>query len=202
MTHFDDLIRMQAAVQDRSILSLFDTADRAQTFSAQTGDMLFDFSKTNLDRDTMDALLALVDAADVPARRDAMFAGEKINETEDRAVLHTALRNLDGGAVMVDGADVMPGVHDTLDRMRGFADQIRSSDITDVVNIGIGGSDLGPAMAVQALSPYHDGPRCHFVSNVDGAHISDTLRGLDAKTTLVIVASKTFTTIETMTNAR
>ena len=136
MTQFDDLIRMQAAVQDRSILSLFDTADRAQTFSAQTGDMLFDFSKTNLDRDTMDALLALVDAADVPARRDAMFAGEKINETEDRAVLHTALRNLDGGAVMVDGADVMPGVHDTLDRMRGFADQIRSSDITDVVNIG------------------------------------------------------------------
>ncbi|HBU54179.1 MAG TPA: glucose-6-phosphate isomerase, partial [Sulfitobacter sp.] len=180
MTQFDDLIRMQAAVQDRSILSLFDTADRAQTFSAQTGDMLFDFSKTNLDRDTMDALLALVDAADVPARRDAMFAGEKINETEDRAVLHTALRNLDGGAVMVDGADVMPGVHDTLDRMRGFTDQIRSSDITDVVNIGIGGSDLGPAMAVQALSPYHDGPRCHFVSNVDGAHISDTLRGLDA----------------------
>ena len=87
MTQFDDLIRMQAAVQDRSILSLFDTADRAQTFSAQTGDMLFDFSKTNLDRDTMDALLALINAADVPARRDAMFAGEKINETEDRAVL-------------------------------------------------------------------------------------------------------------------
>ncbi|WP_339759862.1 glucose-6-phosphate isomerase [uncultured Sulfitobacter sp.] len=202
MTKFDDLIAMQAAVKDRSILSLFDDATRAATFSAQTGDMLFDFSKTNLDAETMDALLALIVDADVPARRDAMFAGDKINETEDRAVLHTALRNLDGGPVLVDGVDVMPDVLATLDRMRDFADEIRASDITDVVNIGIGGSDLGPAMAVQALSPYHDGPRCHFVSNVDGAHIADTLRGLDAKTTLVIVASKTFTTIETMTNAR
>ncbi|MEP2425368.1 MAG: glucose-6-phosphate isomerase, partial [Tateyamaria sp.] len=121
---------------------------------------------------------------------------------EGRAVLHTALRNLDGPAVLVDGADVMPGVLATLDRMRAYATQIRDSAITDVVNIGIGGSDLGPAMAVDALAPYHDGPKCHFVSNVDAAHISDTLRGLDAKTTLVIVASKTFTTIETMTNAR
>ncbi|EEB84820.1 glucose-6-phosphate isomerase [Roseobacter sp. GAI101] len=202
MTKFDDLKALQHTVKDRSILSLFDDADRAATFSAQTGDMLFDFSKTNLDRETMDALLALIDDADVQARRDAMFSGEKINETEGRAVLHTALRNLDGGPVSVDGTDVMPGILATLDRMRDFSDKIRASDITDVVNIGIGGSDLGPAMAVQALSPYHDGPRCHFVSNVDGAHISDTLRGLDARTTLVIVASKTFTTIETMTNAR
>lgn len=91
---------------------------------------------------------------------------------------------------MVDGADVMPGVLDTLARMRAYADAVRGSDITDVINIGIGGSDLGPAMATQALAPYHDGPRVHFVSNVDGAHIADTLRGLDAKTTLVIVASK------------
>jgi glucose-6-phosphate isomerase len=202
ITKFDDLIALQAAVKDRSILSLFDDSERAATFSAQTGDMLFDFSKTNLDRETMDALLALIDGADVQTRRDAMFAGDKINETEGRAVLHTALRNLDGGPVMVEGADVMPDILATLDRMRDFADKIRASDITDVVNIGIGGSDLGPAMAVQALSPYHDGPRCHFVSNVDGAHIADTLRGLNAKTTLVIVASKTFTTIETMTNAR
>ena len=202
MTKFDDLRAMQEAVKDRSILSLFEDVDRAATFSAQTGDMLFDFSKTNLDRDTMDALLALIEGGGVQARRDAMFAGDKINETEGRAVLHTALRNLDGGPVMVDGVDVMPDILATLDRMRDFADKIRGSDITDVVNIGIGGSDLGPAMAVQALSPYHDGPRCHFVSNVDGAHIADTLRGLDAKTTLVIVASKTFTTIETMTNAR
>lgn len=193
---------LQKDTRDRSILSLFDTPGRAEAFSAQTGDMLFDYSKTNMDPHTRDALLALVDAAGVPAKRAAMFAGEPINDTEGRAVLHTALRNLDGGPVHVDGFDVMPGVHETLDRMRIYANHVRNSDITDVVNIGIGGSDLGPAMAVQALSPYHDGPRCHFVSNVDGAHIADTLRGLDARTTLVIVASKTFTTIETMTNAR
>nr|WP_222869565.1 glucose-6-phosphate isomerase [Roseobacter litoralis] len=188
--------------QGRSILSLFDTPNRASEFSAQTGDMLFDYSKTNLDAETRDALLALVEAADAPAKCAAMFGGEAINDTEGRAVLHTALRNLDGGPVYVDGFDVMPGIHATLERMRIYANHIRNSDITDVVNIGIGGSDLGPAMAVQALSPYHDGPRCHFVSNVDGAHIADVLRGLEAKTTLVIVASKTFTTIETMTNAR
>ncbi len=200
--HWAALNARYDATKTRSILSLFETSDRAADFSAQTGDMLFDYSKTNIDAETRDALMALVDAAGVAAKRDAMFSGEAINDTEGRAVLHTALRNLDGGPVLVDGQDVMPGVHATLERMRGFADQIRSSGVTDVVNIGIGGSDLGPAMAVQALSPYHDGPRCHFVSNVDGAHIADTLRGLDAKTTLVIVASKTFTTIETMTNAR
>ena len=184
-------------------MSLFDdNTTRAQDFSACAGDMLFDYSKTNIDADTRDALIALVDAAGVAARRDAMFDGTAINDTEGRAVLHTALRSLDGGPVLVDGQDVMPGVLDTLARMRAFADEVRAGAITDVVNIGIGGSDLGPAMAVEALAPYHDGPRCHFVSNVDGAHIADTLRGLDAKTTLVIVASKTFTTIETMTNAR
>jgi len=202
MNIFDELIRKQEAVQDRSILSLFDNDNRGWDFSTQAGDILFDFSKTNLDAGMMDALLDLIESADVAARRDAMFAGDKINETEGRAVLHTALRNVDGGPVMVDGDDVMPDILATLKRMGEFSDKIRASDITDVVNIGIGGSDLGPAMAVQALSPYHDGPRCHFVSNVDGAHIADTLRGLDAKTTLVIVASKTFTTIETMTNAR
>jgi glucose-6-phosphate isomerase len=202
MNIFDELIRKQEAVQDRSILSLFDNDNRGSDFSTQAGDILFDFSKTNLDAGMMDALLDLIESADVAARRDAMFAGDKINETEGRAVLHTALRNVDGGPVMVDGDDVMPDILATLKRMGEFSDKIRASDITDVVNIGIGGSDLGPAMAVQALSPYHDGPRCHFVSNVDGAHIADTLRGLDAKTTLVIVASKTFTTIETMTNAR
>jgi glucose-6-phosphate isomerase len=138
-----------------------------------------------------------------------MFAGARINETEGRAVLHTALRNLDGRPVLVDGQDVMPGVLQTLARMEAFAEAIRSGRIlspggrafSDVVNIGIGGSDLGPAMGVLALAPYHDGPRCHFVSNVDGAHVEDTLRRLDPATTLVIIASKTFTTIETMTNA-
>ncbi|MGJ8616976.1 MAG: glucose-6-phosphate isomerase [Sulfitobacter sp.] len=192
----------QAALTDRPLLALFEEGDRAADFVVQTADMRFDYSKTNIDRDTRADLIKLAENAGVAAKRDAMFAGVEINETEGRAVLHTALRNLDGDTVMVDGKDVMPGVLDTLAAMRAFADKIRNSDITDVVNIGIGGSDLGPAMATAALSPYHDGPRCHFVSNVDGAQIADTLRGLDAKSTLVIVASKTFTTIETMTNAR
>ncbi|MEL7098622.1 MAG: glucose-6-phosphate isomerase [Pseudomonadota bacterium] len=196
-----DLKAAAAQAERRHILDLFAADDRrAGAFSVQVGDMLLDYSKTNIDAATRDALLAL--AQDVPARRDAMFEGEPVNETEGRAVLHTALRNLDGGPVMVDGQDVMPAVLETLAHMEAYAGEVRGSAITDVVNIGIGGSDLGPAMAVQALTPYHDGPRVHFVSNVDGAHIADTLRGLDAKTTLIIVASKTFTTIETMTNAR
>ena len=194
----------------RRISDLFaDDPDRAANFSVLAGDMLFDYSKTNIDDQARSALIDLCDAIDLAEKRDAMFSGEKINETENRAVLHTALRNLDGGPVSVDGQDVMPGVLATLDRMGAFAEAVRGGEtsgvggkITDVVNIGIGGSDLGPAMAVRALSPYHDGPRCHFVSNVDGADIADTLRDLDAKTTLIIVASKTFTTIETMTNAR
>jgi glucose-6-phosphate isomerase len=203
MGTWDRLSQLAAAKADRRILSLFEAdADRARDFAVETAEMRFDYAKTNIDAETRTALLKLVDEAGVPARRDAMFEGRAINETEGRAVLHTALRNVDGGAVEVDGRDVMPGVHDTLARMRAFAEEVRDSDITDVVNIGIGGSDLGPAMAVQALSPYHDGPRCHFVSNVDAAHIADTLRGLDSTRTLVIVASKTFTTIETMTNAR
>lgn len=198
---WDELKAKEAAVRDRAILDLFD-GTRADDFAVETQHMRFDYSKTNIDAETRDLLLALAEKADVAARREAMFSGAEINETEGRAVLHTALRNLDGDPVTVDGVDVMPEVLATLERMAAYADEVRGSAITDVVNIGIGGSDLGPAMATQALSPYHDGPRCHFVSNVDGAHIADVLRGLDAKTTLVIVASKTFTTIETMTNAR
>lgn len=191
------------AKRDLRILDLLDAdPNRAEEFSTSAGDMLLDYSKTAMDGAARDALLALAQNCDWQAKRDAMFAGEKINATEARAVLHTALRNLDGGSVHVDGQDVMPEILHTLARMEAYANEVRASDITDVINIGIGGSDLGPAMAVRALSPYHDGPRVHFVSNVDGAHIADTLRGLDAKTTLVVVASKTFTTIETMTNAR
>ncbi|MEO0503255.1 MAG: glucose-6-phosphate isomerase [Pseudomonadota bacterium] len=201
MAMWDDLKARAAEVQGRRILDLMDDA-RADEFAVQTATMRFDYAKTNIDTATRDMLLALADRAGVTARRTAMFGGAAINETEGRAVLHTALRNLDGDAVIVDGQDVMPGVLDTLARMEAYAAQVRGSTVTDVVNIGIGGSDLGPAMATQALSPYHDGPRVHFVSNVDGAHIADVLQGLDAKTTLVIVASKTFTTIETMTNAR
>ena len=205
---WDKLKAYQQGVADRSILSLFDTPNRAETFSARFEDLLFDYSKTNLDTSAMWLLGSLAEASGLAARREAMFTGEKINATEDRAVLHTALRAMDGGPIRVDGHDVMPGVIATLRRMEAFADEVREGrfrgqggPITDVVNIGIGGSDLGPAMAVQALAPYHDGPRCHFVSNVDGAHVADVLRPLDPATTLVIVASKTFTTVETMTNA-
>lgn len=203
-----DLKSHHAQVADRRFETICDAA-RAEAFSVRMGDMLFDYSKTNIDETARDMLIGLLDSTGVAAKREAMFSGAAINETEGRAVLHTALRNLDGDPVLVGGHDVMPGVLGTLSRMEDFAADVRSGafagaggQITDVVNIGIGGSDLGPAMAVRALSPYHDGPRCHFVSNVDPADIADTLAGLDPATTLVIVASKTFTTIETMTNAR
>ncbi|MFD1341859.1 glucose-6-phosphate isomerase [Litorisediminicola beolgyonensis] len=199
---WEDLKRHADRIDGRRIEGLFENDKRATEFSLDAVGMLFDYSKTQLDGDIREALIDVAKQAGVEARRDEMFSGAKINETEGRAVLHTALRNLDGGPVMVDGDDVMPGVLDTLKRMEALATEIRASNVTDVVNIGIGGSDLGPAMAYLALSPYADGPRCHFVSNVDGADIADVLTGLDPETTLFIVASKTFTTIETMTNAR
>ncbi|OJH43855.1 glucose-6-phosphate isomerase [Paracoccus sp. SM22M-07] len=194
---------------DLRIEGLFaDDAARATAFCTRADGLVFDWSKTTIDTKARDLLLDLARDAGLEDRREAMFTGQRINETEDRAVLHTALRNL-SGSVTVDGQDVMPAVRDTHARMTAFARDLRSGafagqggKITDIVNIGIGGSDLGPYMAVLALAPYHDGPRAHFVSNVDGADIADTLKGLDPTTTLVIVASKTFTTIETMTNAR
>ncbi len=205
---FETLKAHAQAQKARSILSLFDYPDRAKTFSLQWGDMLFDYSKTNMDETARNLLLELFDKAKVNDKRKAMFSGEKINETENRAVLHTALRNTGQKEVLVDGTDVMAEVAATRAAMARFATELRNGTftgqggkITDVVNIGIGGSDLGPAMAVLALQPYHDGPTCHFVSNIDGAHIADVLKPLNPKTTLVIVASKTFTTIETMTNA-
>jgi glucose-6-phosphate isomerase len=202
--------KVKALDTDQRIVDLFENdADRAANFSVSALDMLFDYSKTAMDVAARDALFELANAAKLAEKRDAMFAGETINDTEGRAVLHTALRNLSGDPIIVDGADVMPDVLATLDRMQAFSDDVRNGafqgqggKITDVVNIGIGGSDLGPAMATLALAPYHDGPNLHYVSNVDGAHIADTLRGLNAETILVVVASKTFTTIETMTNAR
>ncbi|MBR9649940.1 glucose-6-phosphate isomerase [Thalassovita aquimarina] len=206
-----DLTKLSALadrVKDRRILSLFDDPERASRYARSFDGLYFDFSKTNIDDETLTALLALADGAGVEARRDAMFAGARINETEDRAVLHTALRAPEGTVIEVDGQDVIAEVIGTRNRMAGFADAVRKGRftgqggvITDVVNIGIGGSDLGPVMGVKALRPYHDGPRVHFVSNVDGAHITDLLAGLDAETTLFIVASKTFTTNETMVNA-
>ena len=206
-----ELTEAGEAAKGTRITSLFErNPDRFREFSVSLGDMLLDFSKTAIDAHAMTLLIQLAEERGVVERRDLMFTGAKINTTENRPVLHVALRNRSGKPILVDGKDVMPEVDGVLDRMAAFADGVRSGKIaatdggkfTDVVNIGIGGSDLGPVMATLALAPYHDGPRSHFVSNVDGAHIHDVLEGLDPQRTLIIVASKTFTTIETMTNAR
>jgi glucose-6-phosphate isomerase len=173
-------------------------------------DLLMDYSKTAVNEQIFALLTELAEAAGVATKREAMFRGDIINITENRAVLHTALRNRSNTPVLVDGKDVMPDVNAVLKAMGEFADGIRSGKtagatgkkITDIVNIGIGGSDLGPAMTTLALAPFHDGPRAHYVSNVDGAHIADTIKLLDPETSLFIVASKTFTTVETITNAK
>ncbi|XP_043226896.1 glucose-6-phosphate isomerase-like isoform X1 [Amphibalanus amphitrite] len=174
-----------------------------------SGDILLDFSKNRINDDIFKALLDLARARKVEAARDAMFSGQKINFTEDRAVLHIALRNRSNSPIMVDGKDVMPDVNGVLQHMKEFCGQVISGSwngytgkaITDVVNIGIGGSDLGPLMVTEALKPYQAGPNVHFVSNIDGTHLAKTLKGLNAETTLFIIASKTFTTQETITNA-
>jgi glucose-6-phosphate isomerase len=194
-----------------SLVALFDLPDRAATFTLRLGDLVVDYSKNLITTETMTRLAALVRDTGVEQLRDRMFSGEPINSTEGRAVLHTALRNRSPRAVLVDGRDVMPDVLAALDHLRRFSTEVRAGTwtgytgarIADVVNIGIGGSDLGPAMATAALAPYAgEGPRLHFVSNVDGAHLAQTLQGLDPRTTLFVVASKTFTTQETMTNAQ
>ena len=175
--------------------------NRFANFSAHAEDLLLDYSKCAVDGHSMALLADLAADCGIEAKRDQMFAGAIINTTEQRAVLHSALRNRANTPVMVAGRDVMPDVNGVLAAMARFVESVRSSPITDVVNIGIGGSDLGPAMTTLALAPYHDGPRLHYVSNVDGAHIADTLKLLKPETTLFLIASKTFTTIETMTNA-
>jgi glucose-6-phosphate isomerase len=184
---------------------------RAEVFSLQSCGILFDYSKNPLTAETRGLLLAIAQEAGVPAQIEAMFAGRRINVTEKRAVLHTALRNRSQQPVMVDGEDVMPGIRAILERMRSMAQSVREGSargctgrpFTDVVNIGIGGSDLGPQMATAALRPYGSADlRAHFVSNVDGAHLAATLAHLNPETTLFIISSKTFTTQETLTNAR
>ncbi|MEP2704849.1 MAG: glucose-6-phosphate isomerase [Roseibium sp.] len=208
---FASLSKKAESLNSTTLRSLFsEDPDRFAKFSARCDDLLIDFSKTKIDAHAFELLLELAKSADIEGKRSAMFAGQKINAPEQRAVLHTALRNRSDEPVLVDGQDVMPDVSAVLDAMADFSEAIRSGDLTsssgdtftDVVNIGIGGSDLGPVMTTLALAPYHDGPELHYVSNVDGAHIADTLEKLDPATTLIIVASKTFTTIETMTNAQ
>jgi glucose-6-phosphate isomerase len=198
------------ALEGMRIVDLFSSdPERRSIFAPRCGDLVLDWSKTLVDRRARAALIALAEACGVAEKRDAMFAGLRINSSEGRAVLHTALRAGSDERIEFEGEDVMPAVRAELVRFCTFAEDVRvgravavdGRHFTDVVNIGIGGSDLGPAMATLALRPYHDGPRIHFVSNVDGAHIADTLRDLDPARTLFIVASKTFTTVETMTNA-
>lgn len=173
------------------------------------GNILFDYSKNRINSEVLKLLFDLARARNVEASRDAMFSGEKINFTEDRAVLHIALRNRSNTPVMVNGADVMPAVNAVLAHMKDFCGKVISGEwkgytgksITDVVNIGIGGSDLGPLMVTEALKPYQVGPNVHFISNIDGTHLAKTIKILNAETTLFIIASKTFTTQETITNA-
>ena len=200
-----------ATIADLHLRDLF-AADpgRFNKFSRRFGDLLVDFSKHRITEETLSLLIELARQAQLPAGVERMFNGEIINHTEQRAVLHVALRNRSDRPIFVKGQDVMPEVNNVLEHMRKFADQIRRGKwrghtgkrIRDVVNIGIGGSDLGPKMVCQALEPYGDPTlRMHFVSNVDGAHISHVLAECDPESTLFIVASKTFTTQETMTNA-
>ncbi len=209
------LLRLSAhrdAVMQSSVAEAFARdPQRFERFHIGLGDLLYDFSKQRIAAETLGLLVGLAEVAEVAAKREAMFRGERINTTERRAVLHSALRNPPGVMVEVDGQDIMPEVLAMRAKMLAFASDVREGRVrgalgqpmTDVVNIGIGGSDLGPAMAARALSPFAPGNlRAHFVSNVDGADIADTLRGLDPARTLFIVSSKTFTTQETMTNAR
>ncbi|MGQ5290727.1 glucose-6-phosphate isomerase [Pectobacterium actinidiae] len=203
-THFD-------AMKDVQISELFaQDSDRFAHFSATFDDqMLVDYSKNRITAETMEKLHELARETDLSAAIHSMFAGEKINRTEDRAVLHVALRNRSNTPILVDGKDVMPEVNAVLAKMKDFSERVIGGEwkgytgktITDVVNIGIGGSDLGPFMVTEALKPYKNHLNMHFVSNVDGTHIAETLKPLNPETTLFLVASKTFTTQETMTNA-
>lgn len=200
-----------AQVKDLHMRALFaQDPGRFERFSVQFKDILFDYSKNRVTDETMRLLLNLAEEAGLPTWIEAMFSGEKINNTEGRAVLHTALRNQSDTPVFVDGTDVMPEIRRVLSRMRRFSENVRSGEwrgftgkpITDIVNIGIGGSDLGPKMVCAALKPYSKhGLRVHFVSNVDGTDIAETLKILNPETALFLIASKTFTTQETMTNA-
>ncbi|OYZ39481.1 MAG: glucose-6-phosphate isomerase [Methylotenera sp. 24-45-7] len=206
------LSQHQQAVSSLHMRDMFaQDAKRFEKFSLKFADILFDYSKHRITDETLPLLFQLAREAKIEDWRDKMFAGEKINITENRAVLHTALRNRSNKPVMVDGHDVMPDVNAVLAQMRQFSDKVRDGSwtgftgkrITDIVNIGIGGSDLGPVMVCDALKPYASPAlNVHFVSNIDGAHLMRALNQCNPETTLFIVASKTFTTQETMTNAR
>ncbi|MFP4048654.1 MAG: glucose-6-phosphate isomerase [Desulfovermiculus sp.] len=206
------LAEYQQILENSHLRDMFrDDPRRFERFSLRLGPILFDYSKQRIDSRCMELLFSLAREMDLPARIQAMFSGERINRTEDRSVLHIALRNKSNRPIHVEGRDVMPEVNAVLDQMRDFTSRVRQGEwtgstgkqITDVVNIGIGGSDLGPRMAAKALAAYgHPGLSCHFVSNIDPTHLHQCLKSLNAETTLFVIASKTFTTQETMTNAR
>lgn len=208
---WQDLSRHWRDVSGLHMRDLFsEDPGRFERFSLQVEDILFDYSKNRITERTLQLLCNLAREAGLEEKRERMFAGEPINCTEGRAVLHAALRNRSDRPMHVDGEDVMPGVRAVLAKMRGFTEQVRSGHwrgfsgkpVRDVVNIGIGGSDLGPLMVTEALKPYgHQELRVHFVSNVDATHLVETLKGLDPETTLFLIASKTFSTQETLTNA-
>ncbi len=205
------LAKHAVAVKKLSLHKLFaEDPGRAERFTLQVGDLHLDYSKNRITAETLKLLIALARRRKLAEATDAMFSGEKINRTEDRAVLHVALRNRSNTPILVDGKDVMPAVNAVLAKLRKFSARIRSGDwkgftgkrIRNVVNIGIGGSDLGPVMAFEALKHYSErGMVFRFVSNVDGTHLAESVRDLDPAETLFIVASKTFTTQETMANA-
>ena len=200
------------ATKNRTLKELFaKDPNRFDEYSLSigNGDILVDYSKNIFDKTTLDLLLELAKETKLEDNIKAMFDGEIINRTEGRAVLHTALRNFSGNPVYVDGKDVMPGVKAVLEKMKVFCNKVISGEwkgytgkeITDIVNIGIGGSDLGPVMITEALTPYHSRLKAHFVSNIDATHIAEVCKKCDPETTLFLIASKTFTTLETMTNA-
>jgi Glucose-6-phosphate isomerase len=184
--------------------------ERFKKYSMAAPDILFDFSKNLVNEKTMELLFQLAEQCELRAAIDAMFGAEKINETENRAVLHTALRNFSGKPVILDGEDIMPSVKKVLEQMKTFCEKVHNGEwlgysgkkIKYIVNIGIGGSDLGPVMVTEALKPYWvEGIQTWFVSNVDGSHIAEVLKKITPGETIFLIASKTFTTLETMTNA-
>jgi len=203
-THHQDI----EAIHMRDLFA--EDPQRFEKFSLTFDDILFDYSKHRITANTLKLLIELARQSGLQEKTHSMFSGEKINSTEQRSVLHIALRNRSNRPILVDGQDVMPQINAVLKKMAGFCEQVRSGQwlgatgqpITDIVNIGIGGSDLGPLMVTEALKPYgHDRLNVHFVSNVDATHLTETLRPLNPETTLFLIASKTFTTQETMANA-
>jgi glucose-6-phosphate isomerase len=207
-----DLAGHYKSIQDVHLRQLFaDDPKRGERLAIEAVGLVFDYSKNRIKDETLDLLIRLARESRLREKIDAMFRGEKINVTEKRAVLHTALRAPRDASVILDGENVVPGVHAVLDRMSSFADSVRSGGwkghtgkrIRNVINIGIGGSDLGPVMAYEALKHYSERSMTfRFVSNVDGTDFVEAVRDLDPSETLFIIASKTFTTLETMTNAQ